>query len=536
MTNDYERDFAMTNDPTAARMPLMMPDDFSDLNLTAWRVERGEMDPQNPLIEGEMPWDRGGVGCHGSVIVDPLTGTWKAYIECTEPEEFPENQPENTEPWASENAGTRRICLFESEDGVHWTRPELDNVKFGEYDKTNLIFDLDQGTSGYGSIMIHPENTEWPYEMVALRENWCPSIHGAPPEGNGYYRYRSKDGKKWEQVGGKLGGPMIGDLCFIYQVGGALTPFPILPGEEPPAEKYVSYYRLGAERQPTDHVPVYEDCPRRSCYRATSPDGETWTRDENMVLTADESDHRDTQYQECIPMKVPGGYIATVTMYLPISQTLNIRFAASRDGSRWWFPNRTPCLPNPPLGEYGGGQMWQSQYHHVIDGKLYTYFGGTESLHRQLSDTRAPSVQINYLDSVIDHGAHFLPFNGALCRASWTFERLYALVPSAGGPTFGTATTKPADIGGKQMLVNIVTRPEKKAGKPGVDEGYLQVELLDANGKPIPGFTREDCEPAKGDHHSLALKWKGGDKTPASAKQAKFYLKRTFLYGFEFQA
>jgi len=52
-----------------------------------------------------------------------------------------------------------------------------------------------------------------------------------------------------------------------------------------------------------------------------------------MLLTADERDHRDTQYQECVPLKVPGGYVAMVTMYLPLTQTLNLRLAASRDNA-----------------------------------------------------------------------------------------------------------------------------------------------------------------------------------------------------------
>ena len=41
-----------------------------------------------------------------------------------------------------------------------------------------------------------------------------------------------------------------------------------------------------------------------------------------------------------------GGYVALVTMYLPLTQTLNVRLAASRDGRRWWFPDRRPCLDN----------------------------------------------------------------------------------------------------------------------------------------------------------------------------------------------
>ena len=68
------------------RMPLLMPDDFSELHLVGWRVERGTQDPNNPLIEGDMPWDSGGVGIHGSVLRDPIDSLWKAYLVSTEPE------------------------------------------------------------------------------------------------------------------------------------------------------------------------------------------------------------------------------------------------------------------------------------------------------------------------------------------------------------------------------------------------------------------------------------------------------------------
>jgi hypothetical protein len=83
--------------------------------------------------------------------------------------------------------------------------------------------------------------------------------------------------------------------------------------------------------------------------------------------------------------------------------------------------------------------------------------------------------------------------------------------------------------------VNIVTRPAKKSSISGFDEGYLQVELLDANDKPLPGFSRQDCIQLKGDHHSLKVKWAGGDRAPKEATKAKFYLKRVFLYGFQFK-
>lgn len=521
-----------TASATLNRMQLLMPDSFSELHLCAWRVETGQPDPENPLIEGDMPWDRGGVGDHGTVFKDPINGKWKAYLECTPAEEFPEKQPENMgKAWNSENAAQRRVCLFESDDGVHWTRPQLTNVPFAGHEKTNLIFDINEGTSGYSSVLVDPENKDFPYEMRVLREHWVPGWPQAP-EGIGYYRYRSRDGKSWERIGGRLLEPTIADVCFFYRAGGALTPFPLEPGEKPPEYNYVAYYRELAERQPADHVPAYEDCARRTVYRATSVDGVNWKKDSLMKLTCDERDHRDTQYQECIPLKVPGGYIAMVTMYHPITQSLNLRIAASRDSSRWWFPDRRACLDNGSLGEYGGGQIWQSQYLIVEDNTLYVYYGATESQHRQISDTRAPSNQVNYLETVIDHGAHFLPFTSALCRASWRFDRLFALISSTGGPTFGVATTVAQAMGGKTMQVNLKTRPAKKSATPGVDEGFLQVELLDESSNSIKGFAREDCTPLKGDHTSLCVKWKGGDVAPVGACKARFYLKRTFLYGY----
>jgi hypothetical protein len=500
----------------AARLPLLMPDDFSEMHLVAWRVEPGVPDPNNPLIEGEMPWDRGGVGIHGSVFRDPLDRRWKAYLVCTPAEETPDDPKR---PWASENAARRRVCLFESDDGVHWTRPKLGNVPFGEHKTTNILFDVSEGVSAYSSVLVDPANRDRPYEMFVLRESWG-AVKGKAPKGNGYYRYRSRDGRRWEPTGDFVNDPMKGDLCFFYR---------------DPDGGYVAYYRLGGTRKPTDHVPAYEDFPRRSCYRATSRDGLKWEKDPVMSLTADERDHRDTQYQECVPLRVPGGYVAMVTMYHPLTQTLNLRVAASRDGRRWWFPDRRPCLDNAPLGDYGGGMIWQSQNLIVEDGRLHVYYGGTEGPHRQISDSRAPSKEIGYLETVIDHGGHFLPFNSALCRASWRCDRLYALASAVGGPTVGVAVTQPQPLDGKELVVNLVTRPAKKAAQPGLDEGGLQVELLDAGGKPLAGFTRDDCPPLRGDHGALAVRWKGGDAAPAAARRAKFFLRRAFLYGYEFR-
>ena len=179
--------------------------------------------------------------------------------------------------------------------------------------------------------------------------------------------------------------------------------------------------------------------------------------------------------------------------------------------------------------------IWQSQYLVEDGNRIHLYYGGTEGPHRQIFDTRAPSQQVGYLENAIDHGGHFLPFKSALCRASWNLGRMYALIPSAGGPTLGMAVTRERDLANRSLRVNMVTRPAKKSSKPDLDAGYLQVELLDSEDRPMDGFTRKDCNPMKGDHAALQVNWRGGDRAPEGARKAKFFLKRAFLYGFEFQ-
>ena len=69
-----------------------------------------------------------------------------------------------------------------------------------------------------------------------------------------------------------------------------------------------------------------------------------------------------------------------------------------------------------------------------------------------------------------------------------------------------------------------------------MDEGYLQVELLDDQDRPIPGFTRKDCPllTGDGDSRGVCVRWNDVDRAPTAAVKARFYLKRAFLYGFEF--
>lgn len=488
-------------------LPFIMPSDFEDLDTVAWRVEEGQKDTNNPLLEPEMPWDLGGVFSHGTVLLDPIDGIWKAWNTAT-----PVSEPHGpgTGTWTHD----RRLCYLESEDGVHWNRPELPFISWEGHEHTNLLLDL---WCAYASVNIDPERDP-PYEMFIFRNPNYPGaesvITGLPiPEGQdkhpyGLYRYQSEDGKDWNAVAGPLKLNTT-DSCFIYRFG---------EGD------YVSYHKTGLPSFPGGLTPYdIADGGVRLIGRRTSPDGLQWSDPTQLVMTPDWRDPADTQFMELCPLKVPGGFIATVTVYHNHTQRIDLQLAASRDGIDWWRPDRVPAVSNLPMGEFGGGMIWPMQTP-VRDGEfMHAYYAGTQSIHGDMYNTKDSGPRsLMAQGERLSRQSSSLPDYGALCRATWKADRLWALVSAIGGPHEGTATTRPRELGGKRLLVNVETRRE----------GELRAELLDSSGREIEGFAKESCRPVQGDHLATAMSWKGGEVAPGEAARVRFFLREAFLYGF----
>ena len=510
-----------------ARMPLLSVHDFSELNLVHWRVEQGKPDPRNPLLEPEYPWDSGGVMAHGTVLRDPIDGKWKAW-QISTPGEQALNGLEAT------HSSQRRLTYLESADGVSWTRPMMSLVKWPGHDRTNILLDLDSGgTSTYASVLVDAANGEWPYEMFLMRApkfGPTPDKVGhlpAPRRNRASYRYRSRDGKAWELVEGPIQPAPGGDVCYVYrQTNGS----------------YVSYFKGSIKPEEYDHPPggavvvpppghrlvPYDNNPDliRTVSRGESSDGTNWSYIHD-ILAPDWRDPDDAQFIEIAPLAVPGGYIGFANAYHPAIQTMDLQVVASRDGISWWRPDRRPALPNPPLGEYGGGMIWQMREPVIEGDKLHVYYCGVQGLHGEILDTRyGPRVPTQGGETVIGTKTPTLPFNGALCRATFELDRLWALIPSAGGPTVGRAVTvDQPHIRDRQLELNVRT----------LLRGAVRVGLLDDEGRQVAGFGLEDCERVTGDHRRAVIRWKQGERAPTNAKRVVFELTNSLLYGFQFR-
>jgi hypothetical protein len=91
----------------------------------------------------------------------------------------------------------------------------------------------------------------------------------------------------------------------------------------------------------------------------------------------------------------------------------------------------------------------------------------------------------------------------------------------------GTLTTRRVVAIGDTLVLNA------KA-----DDGSIRVAAIDALGRVIKGFSKDDCEPIIGDDIRHIVSWKGGSNChPLQARPIKlrFHFKRARLYSFEFQ-
>jgi hypothetical protein len=70
-----------------------------------------------------------------------------------------------------------------------------------------------------------------------------------------------------------------------------------------------------------------------------------------------------------------------------------------------------------------------------------------------------------------------------------------------------------APLSGGELLTNFLTfsGQQLEINYSTSAAGQIRVELQDADGKPLPGFTLDDCEPIWGDHISRIVKWKTDD-------------------------
>ncbi len=411
------------------------------------------------------------------------------------------------------NARAQLYCCYaESDDGVHWRKPELGLHDFNGSKNNNIVM----------VSQSHGESISDPGHCAVLMDD----NPNAPPDArykaiirakkpHGLLAFQSPDGLNWKPIANR---PVITNGAFDSQN---------LAFWDPTIGRYRAYWRYFTEGVTSGKA--WKPGGVRAIRTATSQDFVNW--DDEHDLTYVDSPLEQLYTNQIKPYhRAPHILIGFPTRYidrgwsdsmraLPDPQGRERRAQAqqrygtalteallmsSRDGVRFHRWNEAflrPGVERPDAWHYGQQYIaW-----HVVE---------TPS-----SLEGAPNELSLYASESYWHG------NGSRLRR-YTL-RLDGFVSASAGFRGGRLLTKPVIFDGDRLQLNFATSAA----------GSVRVELQDMAGKPIEGFSLADCHELFGNSVARSVGWKGTGDLSAQAGQPVrllFELKDADLYSFQF--
>ena len=239
----------------------------------------------------------------------------------------------------------------------------------------------------------------------------------------------------------------------------------------------------------------------RRVYRMQSNDLLHWTMSE-PVIQKDELDPPDTDFYGLGCMFYESIYVGFVSVHQTAIDDFQTWLAFSKDSFNWHRLRSRPFLPLGPEGSWEWGMVGCGPPHRVGD-ELRFYYSGRDGLHDQQGKNTGIGIANLRLDGFVSMD---------------TFENKHR---TKNYPP--TLMTKPLYSPGNRLVVNADAR-----------DGFIDAELLDVDGYPIEGYSKEDCDTFEGDSLAHTFSWKGnpdiGRLLPA---RVRFTLNNTKLYALQ---
>lgn len=385
---------------------------------------------RQPVIQPEMPWEDLGLTCYGSVL--HWQGKFRAWYTI-----WPRRQP-----------GV--VCYAESDDGVHWQKPELDLHPANDHARTNIVLAPaayeDGGKIDNLTIFLEPE-AEFPLKMIYWDSGRSFATANPQPPPYGLYLAESKDGLHWEEHG-----------VVVEDFGDRFNALPTRHDG-----KYVLYGR--------GRIATRKGRPRgRSVYRIESDDLRDWSEDD-LILSPDPEDPANLEYYSLMGFPYEGLLIGGIERMHRDPDFLDFELAWSTD-SRTWHRSRQrdPFLGWGPPGTWDDQWATLSSSSPILqENRLWFYYSGRSD-------------------------AHNLPFPHTQAAIGLATLRRDGFCSLFAGEQPGTITTPPITWPEADLIVNVECRRSISSHPTNLLTGDLFVEALDDAGEPIPGFTKDDCD------------------------------------------
>ncbi len=375
--------------------------------------------------------------------------------------------------WTTRNDPDKGHTLYAlSKDGIRWDKPKMNLMPWKVTGSTeNNII------PGGGWVLHTPHETDPALRYKAI---------GSAKSG-GYVFKASSNGLHWATLSKS---PIFhaGDTCRVMW--------------DPLANKYRGYAKVNA---------TVSGMRRRAIGYSEGTGFESWPA-MRLIMAPDDFDDRwavpgsiqRTHFYVCPVFAYQNMYIGFLSIFRGedaegyFHGPVFIELVTSRDGVHWLRQegDRPPILPCGPARSWDHGMISAASLV-VVGDEMRMYYAGYDGLH------------------------DYLPFHSAIGVATLRKDGFASL---DGEDNPGTVTTKLLKgLRGKLRL-------NCEAGA-----GLLQVEVLDADGKTVPGYGKMDCNEPRGDGLDQIVTWAEHDELPAGGAplRLKFYLKNASLYAFK---
>jgi hypothetical protein len=242
-----------------------------------------------------------------------------------------------------------------------------------------------------------------------------------------------------------------------------------------------------------------------------------WPTAELILAPDEQDDHwatrpgQRTEFYNLSPFAYESMYLGLLEVFRNTDGwkdgPIHIELVTSRDGIHWKrvAGERKPILPNGPPGSWDAG-MVKVPNHPLVEGdgiKLF-YYGTSETHGFARKEYETYGMEDRRKRGL---GLATLRKDG--------FASLDA------GAKAGTLTTRILKNPGAALAVNYKT-----------SGGWLKVEVLDPDGKPVPGYRLDDCLPLSGDSTNQAVAWKEHTELPRRPLRLRFEMQNASLYSF----
>ena len=449
--------------------------------------------PKNPLAVPDLPWEKNGFYANGSAIYDPEARLFKIWVHIWKHQD-------------DELAATVGLYGYlTSTDGVQWRKPIINR---GE--KSNRVLPP-LGTNSFSGqgIMKDPieKDPARRFKMI-----YTENADKKPGEFQTSAAY-SPDGVVWK-----------------VEPKNPLIPFgdsQNAPLWDAVRQSYVAYVRTGPPNV-------------RGIARIESRDFVHWSP--KVTVFRPGEDKIDQPFRSMpYGMKVmpyAGCFIGLINTYHwetlgPIPKDklwqdkVNVQLAFSRNGIMWNRVGPSGAIPHADLHkdldwesiaknqvflqygkhkkEWDWGQLYSYHAPIVHNNKIWIYYTGLGSRHWS-----------NY------HGDDRPPKSG-IGLATLRLDGFVSVQPVSDRKT-GTLTTRPFVFLGNDIQINA-----------DANGGSVRVEVLNASGQPIKGFSAAENRPLSNDQVRHSLSWNENQNcAPLNGRQIrlKFYLDKSKLFSF----